>query len=327
MQREGTTSAPERATETVGGRAADAFAKLGNEIRLTILLTLWEAYEPFTDDDGLTFTELRERVGVTDSGRFNYHLEQVTGEFVEETDTGYALHGAGHKVVRAVVAGVGVDDPELDTEGVEIPCPHCGSPEVVDYEDRKLWAVCPDCGPDGEELTLMETDFDPAGVAGRTAAEVVRANGTQEVQKNAMRLAGVCPECSGVVDSRFEVCDDHRDGDRACPNCGRVSRVLVRFECSVCKNEMQGPATVAAASHPTGQSFALEHGLERGFGADEVPLERLVELEESMDYDHAVVSTDPLRVRTTLRHEDGDELAFVFDENVDVVETTRQRRA
>lgn len=49
----------------------DALEVLGNEIRVSILRELAEA------DGPLSFTELRERAGVRDTGKFNYHLEKL----------------------------------------------------------------------------------------------------------------------------------------------------------------------------------------------------------------------------------------------------------
>lgn len=60
----------------------DAFGLLGNETRLAILQALGDAADP------LSFSELRDRVWVSDSGQFNYHLDQLTGPFVGQTDEG-----------------------------------------------------------------------------------------------------------------------------------------------------------------------------------------------------------------------------------------------
>ena len=56
---------------------ADAFALVGNETRAEILRVLGE--EPWA---GLSFSELRSRVDPDlDSGQFNYHLQQLVGQF------------------------------------------------------------------------------------------------------------------------------------------------------------------------------------------------------------------------------------------------------
>jgi DNA-binding HxlR family transcriptional regulator len=64
-----------RDREAVARTAAEAFEVLGNGIRTAMVLEL-------ADAGPLSFSELRERVGVTDSGRFNYHLEKLVGRFV-----------------------------------------------------------------------------------------------------------------------------------------------------------------------------------------------------------------------------------------------------
>jgi hypothetical protein len=70
---------------------------------LSILLGLWEAFEPFTEENAVSFSELRDRVGTRDSGQFNYHLDQLTGHFIRATDSGYELRGSDHNnVVQAM---------------------------------------------------------------------------------------------------------------------------------------------------------------------------------------------------------------------------------
>lgn len=77
----------------------DAFAVLGNGTRMEILRALADA------DDSLSFSELRDRVGVSDSGRFNYHLDKLDGHFVTDTSDGYQLQNAGKRVNKAVLSG------------------------------------------------------------------------------------------------------------------------------------------------------------------------------------------------------------------------------
>lgn len=108
----------------------DALAVLGDETRIAILRALAEA------DDPLPFTELRERAGVEDAGRFNYHLSTLREYFVREVDGGYALRHAGSRIVAAAgVAGdagagsAAIDDDILtQTDGGEADddCPVCG---------------------------------------------------------------------------------------------------------------------------------------------------------------------------------------------------------
>lgn len=105
----------------------DALAALGDETRVAILRALADAERP------LPFTELRERAGVDDPGRFNYHLSTLREYFVREAEGGYALRDAGSRVVAA--AGVAGDGPsavsddvfEQNEEGTAAEsCPVCG---------------------------------------------------------------------------------------------------------------------------------------------------------------------------------------------------------
>ena len=63
-----------------------AFALLGDETRVGILQALGE-----TPDEPVPFAELQGRVGMRDSGGFNYHLGKLRGSFVRRTEVGEAL--------------------------------------------------------------------------------------------------------------------------------------------------------------------------------------------------------------------------------------------
>jgi hypothetical protein len=69
-------------------------------------------------DGPLPFSELRRRVGIGDTGRFNYHLGKLCEYFVREVDGRYELGPAGTRVVDA--AG------EATTPDPETACPVCG---------------------------------------------------------------------------------------------------------------------------------------------------------------------------------------------------------
>lgn len=100
-------------------RAADALAAVANEHRLAVLRELAAA------DDPLPFSELRERVGIADTGLFNYHLRELCGRFVRQTDGRYELGHAGERVVLAA----GDLDPEGASAlaaGTDGACPVCG---------------------------------------------------------------------------------------------------------------------------------------------------------------------------------------------------------
>ncbi|QLG63982.1 winged helix-turn-helix transcriptional regulator [Halorarum salinum] len=100
---------------------------LASEHRVAILRELAAA------DGPLRFSELRERVGMCDTGRFNYHLGELRDRFVREEDGGYVLGHAGERVVLA--AG------DLDPEGAAA---------LADaYESAGDGGECPVCGERG----------------------------------------------------------------------------------------------------------------------------------------------------------------------------------
>ncbi|WP_423745383.1 winged helix-turn-helix domain-containing protein (plasmid) [Haladaptatus sp. SPP-AMP-3] len=97
--------------------AMDELAVLGNEIRMSILRELADA------SGSLSFTELRERVGVRDTGKFNYHLTKLCEYFVRQTDSGYEL---GHAGTRVITAATSETATEFDANGGDDSCPVCG---------------------------------------------------------------------------------------------------------------------------------------------------------------------------------------------------------
>lgn len=106
-------------TGTDPDEAADALAALADETRLAILRELADADAP------LSFSTLRERVGVRDTGRFNYHLTELCGYFVRDVDGGYELGYAGDRVVAAADGAAG-DPTTVRPAGDDEECPVCG---------------------------------------------------------------------------------------------------------------------------------------------------------------------------------------------------------
>jgi DNA-binding transcriptional ArsR family regulator len=97
----------------------EAFDALADETRLAILRALADHQRERPDDPALSFTELRKRAGVEDSGLFNYHLEKLLGRFVRDTGAGYELGYRGERVLRSPTV-------EEDATGSDAGCPVCG---------------------------------------------------------------------------------------------------------------------------------------------------------------------------------------------------------
>ncbi|WP_433633396.1 DUF7347 domain-containing protein [Halomicrococcus sp. NG-SE-24] len=149
-----TDSPLEAAAGAAGPRAIEAFATLGNETRLAILLALWEAYDPFAKANTIPFTELRKRVGMRDGSQFNYHLQQLVGHFIRKTDDGYELNRGGLQFVQTVIAGTGIEEQTLESTELDrgtgalasvtgswSSCRRCGAPTAVTYQDRELYLL------------------------------------------------------------------------------------------------------------------------------------------------------------------------------------------
>ncbi|MDY6817923.1 MAG: helix-turn-helix domain-containing protein [Halobacteriales archaeon] len=95
-----------------------ALTALTHEVRVDTLRTLADADQP------LTFSELKARVDVVDSGRFNYHLNELLDQYLRETRQGYELNYRGKQIIIAAGGGVATDD-ELHA-GADDHCPVCG---------------------------------------------------------------------------------------------------------------------------------------------------------------------------------------------------------
>jgi hypothetical protein len=313
----------ESAAGAAGARAVDAFKRVGDETRLAILLALWEAYEPFADDNALSFSELHEKVDYDTSGNFSYHLQKLEGQFVASTADGYRLKQAGHRLVRVIIAGSGLTDGRLPPTEIDLDCLMCGEPLAVTYENEQLFTVCTECEgrfasvnnkPPG---AIMGFSFDPAGLSRSSPEEIFSASVLRAMGKFTMQMGGLCPECSGPVDGSIHICEDH-ESDGICPNCGRLDEIQSRWVCTTCKDAGHGPPGPNLALHPRVVAFYAERGLDIGYGTND--FENIVRMLKAMsDHEQEVVSTDPVRVRVTIRYE-GDQLRVIIDESMNIVD-------
>lgn len=304
--------------------ATEAFELLANETRLAILLALWDAAEPFTGGIGVSFSELRERVGNPDSGQFNYHLNELEGQFIKASDDGYRLSPAGNSITRAVIAGAGLKDPTLEQTEIGIPCPLCTASTAITYQDGRLFHLCTECDGKYSESdeyppgTLFIRRLHPTGVANRTPEEIYAAASVGILQRGLAMIERVCPDCSGTVDSIVEVCDDHDPGaDEVCPNCRRKDQIIGIFQCTVCKFSTAGSPSAIVTQHPAVISLYHEHGVDLQYDLDFEEVKRVLDLSEA--HEQSLESTDPLRVRVTVQYE-GDELQLLLDEAMSVLE-------
>ncbi|WP_434084190.1 DUF7351 domain-containing protein [Halorarius halobius] len=325
----------ESAAGTAGIHAIEAFKLLSDEVRLAILLALWEICDPHAENNAISFSQLLDRVGVRDSGNFSYHLNKLVGHYVEETDDGYRLRNSGLKIVRAVIAGSGLETRRLPSTEIPRSCYHCGGPVELSYEDERLYQICTQCegnlGPESSEQTpegtlIVYDDFNPAGLSHRTPEEVFVAGTIEYLQTVKLLIRGVCPECSGPVRKSLQICESHdAPVGELCPNCGTSIRggwneARVRYACSVCKHSASYPAWVAVFDHPAVVAFYYEHGFDMTYGLDDP--EVCGRLFDRLKKEQTVISRDPVRIRVTAKC-DRAELYLTLDGRLTVVDVCR----
>lgn len=320
-----TQSTLEAAAGAAGPHATEAFALLGNETRLAILLALWEAYDPRADDDAVPFSELYDRVDYDDPGNFSYHLEKLEGQFIQQAseDEGYELRGAGLNLIQTIIAGAGASDTTLDTAEIDRDCWRCGAPTAVMYQDGVLYQVCTDCEgittkgttPDG---FLNGMRLDPAGLIDREPEELLAAAAVAAYRHMRTMLEGLCSACSGPVDTALETCADH-DPEGICDSCGRTHAIWTRFQCRVCKDQHCTTPTMLAMFHPAVTAFYYDHDISIQWRVDEFEtVKQTLELVTN-HHEMALSSEDPLRATVTVSL-DGDQCRLIYDETARVVD-------
>lgn len=309
----------------------EAFSILGNETRMGILRELGAA------DQSLSFTDLRERVGVRQGAQFNYHLEKVLGHFVEKTDGGYRLREPGRRIVQSVLSGAVTEDPVLEPTEVDFACRHCEAPLEVSYSRGRLRLSCSVCVGDFDESTALG-DFDestvreresdsasanlanmwltPAGVQGRTAPDALRtASTTNHLDAKALS-SDICPRCSATVDHSVSVCESHDAAGGLCRACDSRLAVWFQFRCTNCIYERTVSAGMAFLNVPELLVFVGKHGLNTSSLA----------IEWGWDVGEEVVSVDPFEGRFTFTIED-DSITLTVDEDLSVLDVTRHEES
>jgi DNA-binding transcriptional ArsR family regulator len=233
----------------------EVFALLGDGTRVGILRALDDA-----EAETLTFSQLRERVGTADSGRFNYHLKKLVGSFVRRDDDGYTLTLAGRRVVGALVAGTYTATVSIDPVPVDAPCPSCDAGLVLDYADERVRIHCVDCGAFRNEFSF------PPGTLDQFDREELPAAADRWLRSTFQRvIAGFCTNCGGRVDGRLVV--NYRDDDEGGvssdgANDDREPDTRVVYECRQCDSESNASPFVVAFHHPGGIAFFHDHGLD-----------------------------------------------------------------
>jgi DNA-binding transcriptional ArsR family regulator len=279
----------------------DVFATLGDETRMAILRELFEAESGGDREDPIPFARLREQVGVEDSGRFNYHLGKLEGQFLEKTEDGYRLDYAGRKVVAAVYAGTYTGDHAATGE---YPCPVCDDPATVTYEDGRLRTECPNDHRVGAE-------YPPGAAADYPLDRLVPAALLVTRQDVELGAEGVCSQYYGSLGEfspveRSVPFGDGSDGSEV---------VLLERSCRRCSATYSYTPGIAAFRHPEVIAFHYERGVD-------LLSEGILEREWTAPGSATVRSEEPYQFEVVVAIDD-DRLEVVVDDDGEVVRTER----
>ena len=295
----------------------DAFGLIAHETRIDILRVL-----ATTDraERPVEFSEILDQIDGVRSAKFNYHLNELKGQFVERTDEGYDFRRPGRRVAQAILSGAVTGNRLSELTDVEQDCHHCdGSLEVM-YHDERIAIYCADCSgtyasssyqdqhdeiPDGYGFLGLH-DLPPAGMAGHTPTEALEEAHKWALMDTLSMISDSCPRCSSRFDWWVDVCEDHRGGTRCCDRCGYRHAVVHTAHCQNCTFDSRLPYGMILAGATELQSFLTS----RGFNL----------LEESYrdfslvfkNYEEEIIATDPLEVSFTFTL-DGDDISLTVD--------------
>lgn len=298
----------------------EAFAILGNKSRFQILQALADADEP------VSFSELRETVGMADPGQFNYHLNKLKDRFIGQSDSGYELRESGSIIIQAILSGTVTQAPVITPTRLDLSCPYCESPIELSYSEDRVLVRCLTCGgtysgsesdarsiethPDG---TIAVYGLPPAGLKNQTP-EAVLTNGLVRMHQEIFAMAsGICPRCSAAVTNTLQVCGDHEADADICTKCKRRHALYVDHHCTNCiRMEENVPLGLHLVSNPRVLSFMAAR--------DVNPIiPNWDDLSIIYDYEETIRSVDPFEARLIYRIRDY-ELTVTVDEECNVTE-------
>jgi hypothetical protein len=278
--------------------AADAFALVGNETRAEILRVLGE--DPWA---GLSFSELRSRAAPDmDSGQFNYHLQQLVGQFVRQTDDGYEMRPSGATLYRTIQAGTFNRRASVEPFPAGFDCYFCDAPVEASYDDGLFDLSCSGCGH-----VYARTMAPPSAVEGVDREELLSRIDQYNRHIILAFARGVCPICVNGVDRAFV------PSEEAWTEGAERLALFVRHSCDHCGNRHYMSVGLALLYRPPLVCFFHERGLD----VTSVPHWELPFL--MTDRDVTVRSEEPWAVAVETTY-DGDRLELVVDEDLRFLE-------
>ncbi|MFC7074812.1 winged helix-turn-helix domain-containing protein [Halovenus rubra] len=221
----------------------ESFSVLGDETRLEILFALTEEANKNRVGAGLSFSELRTRVSVEDSGRFNYHLNKLSETFVTQIDDKYVARLPGLAVIAAVYAGAYHDTGTVETKSAEteFTCVCCGKGVTANYGENPLypgvWVEC-------EEHGIADRYPVPPGAKSeRSVEELMRVGYSRLCTNLDLARQGICLQCWGTVSIEYPTdppTEQFKD-----------SHIPTKVSCNRCWNQFPAlPLRMLFVKHP-----------------------------------------------------------------------------
>ena len=285
-----------------------ALSLLADENRVRIIEELGDAtVSPETGIPRLSYAELQSRVGIHDSGRFNYHLQQLLDNYVAKEDTGYRLRWPGMVLYRALVARLltGEADLSIDRVPVGVDCYRCGEP-VEGHRYETLFRVrCWACDANYTDIYVPTR-----GLVEKEPDEILRTVHRRSRTVLDAMTAGQCPWCAA------DVAVDVRAADEPLPSLHDTRDLDAHavYRCTNCTGFHYMPVSQVLLYHPATIAFYHDHG------TDLTAIPKWELRWAVTDETTEVLDTDPWRFRVRVPLE-GTELVAVLDENLDVAET------
>lgn len=266
--------------------AMSVFRKLADATRVSIIVALAEHQR--SEGGPLGFSELRRLADVDDSGRFNYHLNELVPRFIAQTEEGYRLRDAGRQAYALIAAGTGTDEAIEFTAETELTCFLCAESLTAVYEHDRLHLRC----PKHEDVAALP--IPPTVVAERDLDDLLDVvDATARSQFEFSRTL-VCPECWGAMTVEMESPDE--------PDTETVSAPMIplQYRCAICSHNATFPLRYLLADLPAVVAFHHEHGID-------ITRVNFMELD------------DRLRVADTTFEDGSARVVFAFDDDVLVV--------
>jgi len=285
----------------------ESIGLVANDLRVQILQALWDHRREH--ENPVSFSTLRSAVGVSDSGRFNYHLDTLVPEFVRDAEEGYELTYAGRRLVGAAVSGA-YTDADVTTEPTPVgdcPSADCGGRQLATYDAGDLVVECDTC-----ETTITDGLMaPPVLLAGHDITDNPDRVGSFLRTRLQGLTQGFCPLCDGPLNSTIVAFDAETAaaGDPATD---------VLNECRTCGFSGHSLLGLHVADHPAVVSYLHDHGVD--YRAPVWEQDWLLAAEAT------VASEDPPRVELRLGDLDRPEaetLAVTVDQTATVRETER----